>query len=527
MKIIKIVSLILVAVMLTASLTAFASYALPAAELDVWDGSIATAFAAGKGTKADPYQIRTGAELAYLAQQVNEGKLVDKHYVLVNDIDLAGKNWKPIGNGTAKFRGYFNGNGRTVKNLVIDNGDTQYTGLFGYAFKSEMFNINLEATSVKGGNFTGALFGRLEGCDIYNCTVNAEYVSGTSWVAALCGGMYNSYVYNCFVKGGTILSSSEMCGGLFGWTTSAVDDHGYVGNCMVMCDNLVGTNYVGGAIGYTMHTDIENCCVIGNPPMFSKEGAKSYNASFGYVLDCNFSGCKYMANDIVDDPNAEPVTGTSMEELGCGKGWYQGTSVVDGYPYLPQWVQMTYPFADAPGGKWYTDAVAYCYINSYMSGVFYSLFEPDSSLTRAQFVQILAKLENVDFASIKYTDVFSDIPQGEWYTNAVIWASDFGVTGGVGGGKFAPDDPVTREQLAVFYRAYAQVKGKDVSESADITGYVDIAEVSRWAIEALSWAVDKGIISGTQMNCLSPKEPSTRAQVALITKLLYENVLDA
>ena len=185
------------------------------------------------------------------------------------------------------------------------------------------------------------------------------------------------------------------------------------------------------------------------------------------------------------------------------------------------------PFEDIPETSWYTDACLWCNSKTYMTGLTKTTFGPNEKLTRAQFVQILAKVEGVDLSKITYRAAFKDVPAGKWYTNAIIWAVDFGVTGGIGGGNFGPNDQVTRAQLASFLRTYAEKKGKDVSGRTDITGYDDYADVAGWAKDPMSWAVNAGLISSTSKTAklLAPKTVATRAQVALIIKNLCENIL--
>ena len=185
------------------------------------------------------------------------------------------------------------------------------------------------------------------------------------------------------------------------------------------------------------------------------------------------------------------------------------------------------PFIDIPEKSWYTAACLWCNNKGYMTGTTKTTFAPSQELTRAQFVQILAKVEGVDLSKITYRAAFKDVPAGKWYTNAIIWAVDFGVTGGIGSGKFGPDQKVTRAQLASFLRTYAEKKGKDVSGRTDITGYDDYAQVANWAKDPMSWAVNAGLISSTSTTSklLAPTTVATRAQAALIIKNLCDNIL--
>ena len=185
------------------------------------------------------------------------------------------------------------------------------------------------------------------------------------------------------------------------------------------------------------------------------------------------------------------------------------------------------PFKDLPKGKWYTDPALWCYAKGYLTGLSDTVFGPDNKLTRAQFVQILAKVSNADLDSIEYKDTFKDVPEGKWYTNAVLWASENGVTSGLGNGLFGTANYVTREQLATFLYSYSKKAGCDVDAKADITDYEDYSSVSTWARDSLAWAVNAKLIASTstEAKILSPKNIATRGQAAVIIKALCLNVL--
>ena len=117
------------------ALAALAWIAVPVsarAETNVWDGTIASGFAGGDGTQGNPFQIETAAQLAHFAKTVNEGKAyLYKYIVLTADIDLANKEWTPIGNHSNPFKGNFNGDNHTVTGMQISNPSKDYVGLFG------------------------------------------------------------------------------------------------------------------------------------------------------------------------------------------------------------------------------------------------------------------------------------------------------------------------------------------------------------------------------------------------------------
>ena len=179
------------------------------------------------------------------------------------------------------------------------------------------------------------------------------------------------------------------------------------------------------------------------------------------------------------------------------------------------------PFADVAKGAWYYDAVAYASQNGLMNGVSADSFAPDATTSRGMIVAILYRLE--DSPSAAQAD-FADVAAGAYYAGAVAWASANGIVTGYGDGTFGPDTAITREQLAAILYRYAQYLGLEVSQTADLTGYGDAADISEWAQQAFAWAVREGLISGMDDGTLAPQGTATRAQVATILMRLCEKL---
>ena len=178
-------------------------------------------------------------------------------------------------------------------------------------------------------------------------------------------------------------------------------------------------------------------------------------------------------------------------------------------------------FADVPASAWYYDAVEYVYENGLMSGVSGGRFAPDDTLTRAMLVQTLYAMEGRPAAA---SAGFADVASGDWYASAVNWAAANGVVSGVSETGFGPNNALTREQLALILYRFAQYKGYDVTGTSDLAAYADGSSVSGWAAEAMGWAVDAGLISGVGGNQIAPTGTATRAQVAQILMNFCENV---
>ena len=175
------------------------------------------------------------------------------------------------------------------------------------------------------------------------------------------------------------------------------------------------------------------------------------------------------------------------------------------------------PFNDVPESYWAYDAIQYVYGEGLMAGTSGSAFSPEGTTTRGQIVTILWRLSGSPV--VNYLMDFDDVDPAAYYAEAIRWATSEGIAGGYGGGVFGPDDPITREQLAVMLHRYAQHEGCDVSigEDTNILSYADAFAVSEYAVSALQWACGAGIISGTgDGSTLSPGGSATRSQVAMI-----------
>ena len=175
------------------------------------------------------------------------------------------------------------------------------------------------------------------------------------------------------------------------------------------------------------------------------------------------------------------------------------------------------PFADVPEGYWAYDAIQYVYGEGLMAGTSGSTFSPEGTTTRGQIVTILWRLSGSPV--VNYAMDYNDVAEGSYYAEAIRWAASEGIAGGYGGGVFGPDDPITREQLAVMLHRYAQHEGCDVSigEDINILSYADAFTVSEYAVSALQWACGAGIISGTgDGSTLTPQGEATRAQAATV-----------
>lgn len=184
-------------------------------------------------------------------------------------------------------------------------------------------------------------------------------------------------------------------------------------------------------------------------------------------------------------------------------------------------------FTDVAASAWYTEAISWAAESKVMNGMGEDKFSPATPLTRAQFVMILANIEGADLSAYADKQSFSDVPKGRWYSTAVEWAKDKGVTSGVSDDRFAPNDKVTRQQLARFLCTYAELLGIEMPQGAELGAFEDENKIADWAKDSMATAVAAGLVTGMTETTLAPRDNATRAQISLIVKRFYEGYLRA
>ena len=257
------------------------------------------------------------------------------------------------------------------------------------------------------------------------------------------------------------------------------------------------------------------------PPTCTEQGYTTYTCTCGDSYRSDYTnplGHSWDAG-VVTTPATETAPG--VKRYTCTRCSATRTETI---------AQLTCPsagFTDVPGANnWAHAGIDYCVSNGLMYGVGGSRFAPQTATTRAQIVQILYSLSGSPIVS--GAAPFTDLTQ-DWYKNAVHWAYQTGVVSGMSATTFAPNVPVTREQIAVILMGYAQ-KVLGVSRTwtpADLSRYPDASRVSAWAHNALADTVSLGLISGTLRGgqaYLDPQGSATREQVATILMQFCKNV---
>lgn len=200
----------------------------------------------------------------------------------------------------------------------------------------------------------------------------------------------------------------------------------------------------------------------------------------------------------------------------------------NGYPQ--HGLESGWPFIDIKESVWYYEAVKHVFENNILNGVSDSRFSPDELLSRAMMATLLWRMEGEPEPAADAR--FTDVPEGTWYSKPVAWASEQGIILGLGNERFAPNDILTREQMASMLCRYADFSGyaTTLTESHlhyyDSFGFKDENSVSGWALQPVQWAVSSGILSGRSSGTLAPQESCTRAEAAAFI-LKYQKYMDA
>lgn len=182
--------------------------------------------------------------------------------------------------------------------------------------------------------------------------------------------------------------------------------------------------------------------------------------------------------------------------------------------------EVILPYTDVSETDWYYEYAKDVYEKGLMTGMTETTFGPAENLSRAHFAVILYRMEGEP--EVTYSEKFPDVADGQFYTEAVLWAAENGiVTGYTHNGYFGPGDEITREQMATMLYRYAKFKEYDVSATADISGYPDAANVSEFAKEGMSWCVAEEIIIGDN-GALDPQGLTVRAVCATIISRFTE-----
>ena len=600
----KLLSLLLALclVMALVPMTAFAE----GTSVDNWDGTADTSWYTDHKTDTE-YHFTTAEQLAGLAQLVNdktasvsfEGKTI----YLDNDLDLSGIQWTPIGNGdnfVRHFAGTFDGQHHKIMNLYhhYTGDELVRNGLFGVVSDGgtlkNLLVIDADIASNDGSLLAGILADWVDGGTVENCYTSGKIENnvGDKFV----GGLIGQCTWSTQVKGcasdATVISTEsdedhvDTVGGLIGqWENSA--DSSSITDCWfggsVSCNNIYSA--VGGILGANFENFsgnkpgviIKNCIVATKNITGAEPGNITWITAVvkTHVTDCiwpdtppdgvtldeetypdNKGNYLAVAKLVVDwdagtasaDPTFDqsscgtPVSNfTSADVLtglrtnaGTGIEWVAGinhpTFAWDVWHIPADYTKFigaiaaflkeveTSPFSDVSTSAYYYEAVKWAQEKGITGGIGNGLFGPNQPCTRAQIVTFLWRAAGSPV--VNYAMNMSDVPEGSYYAEAVRWALSEGITTGTTGNTFSPDSECTRAQAVAFLFRYAASEAVTLQEL--VSGFSDADSVPGYALPAMNWALAEEIVQSNGSK-LMPNDSCTRAQIVTFLFRAYQD----
>lgn len=579
--------------------------AFAADSTDAWDGTADTSWYTDHEADTE-YRITTAEQLAGLAQLVNDKtasvSFKGKTIYLNNDLDLSGYQWTPIGNGSnfgRYFAGTFDGQYHKIMNLLHHStGDELIrNGLFGVVSDGgtlkNLLVIDADIASNDGSLLAGILADWVDGGTVENCYTSGKIENNVG--DKMVGGLIGQCTGSTQVKGcgsdATVISTEsdedhvDTVGGLIGqWENSA--DSSSITDCWfggsVSCNNIYSA--VGGILGANFEhfsgnkpgVIIKNCMVATKNITGAEPGNITWIAAVAtpHITNCiwpdtppdgvtldeetypdNKGNYLAVAKLVIDwdagtasaDPTFDqsscgtPVSNfTSADVLtglrtnaGTGIEWVAGinhpTFAWDVW-HIPADYTMfigaiaaflkeveTSPFSDVSTSAYYYEAVKWAQEKGITGGIGNGLFGPNQPCTRAQIVTFLWRAAGSPV--VNYAMNMSDVPEGSYYAEAVRWALSEGIATGTTGNTFSPDSECTRAQAVAFLFRYAASEAVTLQEL--VSGFSDADSVPGYALPAMNWALAEEIVQGNGSK-LMPNDSCTRAQIVTFLFRAYQ-----
>ncbi len=258
--------------------------------------------------------------------------------------------------------------------------------------------------------------------------------------------------------------------------------------------------------------------------------AKSQNAK---IHDAAGNELPVLANEVSVSVKSAAPPQEGEDGGGGGGGGGAAPEPQEPQPQEPQGTGETAPeagqeqdvpaFDDVEQDAWYYEAVYRCARESLMTGTAQNLFSPELPMSRAMLVTALCRMQGEPQSELESLP-FEDVDPQAWYFRPVLWGVEQDIVRGVGQNRFAPDDAVTREQLAVLLYRMAEQVSEQALEGGELDPFEDAQEVSSWAREGMSWALREGIVTGRGQGILAPGDSASRAEVAAMLCRFLEKV---
>lgn len=262
--------------------------------------------------------------------------------------------------------------------------------------------------------------------------------------------------------------------------------------------------------------------ILSGDKAISEFDGKSITISLPYTLETGENADSVTVWYLTETGTLQPMACTydKTTELATFTATHLSRYVVGHVAEKEEWKN---PFTDVREGGWFYGAVSYTAQNNLFNGTSATTFEPNTLMTRAMFATVLYRLAGEPEAP--GAGNFNDVESGKWYSAAVNWAEANGIVNGYGGGRFGPNDKITREQMVTIFYRHAEKQGYDTAPSGDLSQFGDGGKTSAYAADAMKWAVGAGLIKGKGNGVLAPGSDATRAEVATIFQRFIETLV--
>lgn len=449
----------------------------------------------GSGTTADPYQINSSADLELFCLLASKEPNISAR--LTTNITVS-DNFSGI---ESNYQGTFDGAGHTISNLkrclfqvIGENGCVKNLQISGdivndiyNGFAANENNGTLEKIVTRGNIYVesaGGICGINRG--ITTQCINKATIRGIN-IGGIAASCRKGTISQC-INTAAIRSETNRAAGI----SSILVSGGTIKNCYNI-GSIQGTNRYGGIAATTSkQSTIKNCYYLeGTVPNGGSDeniAAKSeeYMKSKGFLCMLNDGGDFFTA-DLAMKNNGYPIFGTSG---------------------------LTTHFNDVPGNQWYANAVYDLAAEGILNGKGDGKYDPQASVTRAEFVMILAKLSGEDITAYKKSSHFHDVAAESWYNAAVNWAEEHKLAYGKTSTSFYPNDKVTREEIASFLMRYIRNKHKEIVPETSSLTFSDSNRIADWAKNDVASLTSLGIIKGYEDFTFRPQNTATRAEAA-------------
>ena len=394
------------------------------------------------------------------------------------------------------------------------------------------YNVSWDLTTVEG---TASLSDRTLTAALGSqgiITGKLAVANGAYRTASLCfGALANHIVAVSSTIGGSVTGGGEYNGGET-VTLTAVPDNGYRFTGWTVTGASVA-DLTAATITFTMPQAGNVTALASFAPVSSSGGSSGSSGSGGSDISSESVSAK--AGEIV---RVKLPAGKSEEQyLPCYTD-DSGTlalvpisALIDGYVTFLAPQSGTYRFISNPvafsdtANHWAAESIAFCAARELFKGVGGGRFAPDAPMTRAMFATVLYRIAGMP--AVSGTNSFYDVAAGQWYTNAILWGQSTGIINGYGNGFFGTNDLVTREQMCVMLSRYLQWAGYELQAAAAAKQFSDNAQIADWAAESVRFCQIHGLINGRPNGLFAPKANATRAENSAVLRRVILAILSS